>query len=308
MKMTSLFVGIFLLVVACGQKDILLSVENPPHVVSQENVLMTQLWRDPVSEVRREEKHAVAPGLPKKGECPLTERDFTLSKQGNDFVPENAYWAMWLSKTIQLDEALIWEKLLAVPLEDSHLIRRARLGLQAGVFRISGQVYVVFRGTQDKADYIRNALFDSVSGKSIGVPGRVHRGFRDGFADLWSEVSQAATSMGAAENGVWVMGHSLGGVLSVFAAYNFVEAKVPVYGVFGFGSPLPGDKVFQKAYNARLERKTFQVGFESDITPHVPPIPEAANSFAKTVHLGLRTIVRNVAQRLNYAQVGQILP
>jgi pimeloyl-ACP methyl ester carboxylesterase len=229
----------------------------------------------------------------------------TLATDNSGFRPQNAYAALWFSQTIELPEAVIWERLNQVPLEDARLLKRAKMGIQAGVFRVDGRVLVVFRGTKDVIDYYNNALIAPVSGEPAGLPGKVHMGFRKSFLALWNQVYDAAIELGAEELGVWVMGHSLGGALSQFAAYNFLQRSIDVKGVLGSGVPLPGDSEYQGKYNAVLGNKTFLVAFENDITPNVPPQPEVADAFAAVLDEPLRVPLANLAQRFDYRQAGK---
>ncbi len=284
--------------------------------ILQQKHLFEHFWKNPLprdfnltaalnsSATVNSTTHSFIGDLPNENRCPTADLSFEMNTRTSGFDPNNAYWAMWLSRTIQMDESSILDRMLTIPTEESHLITRGILGLQAGVFRIDGKVFVTFRGTQDIADYIQNAFIDTVPGESAGLPGRVHQGFRDNFLALWQEVYDTAISMGAAETGVWLMGHSLGGVLSTFSAYNFVERNIAVHGVYEFGSPLPGNELFQKAYNARLGDRTFIIGYESDITPHVPPLPDAAESFSNVVRPELKALAKILTHNLNYRQVG----
>jgi hypothetical protein len=229
----------------------------------------------------------------------------TLTSDNSYFKPHNAYVALWFSQTIELPEAVIWERLNQVPLEDAHLVKRGKLGVQAAVLRIEGRIFVLFRGTKDVADFYNNAFIAPVEGAPAGLPGKVHQGFRRNFTNLWPEVYDSAIAMGAKELGVWTMGHSLGGALSQFAAYNFLQRNIDVKGVMGSGVPLPGNSEYQRKYNAVLGSKTFFMAFENDITPNVPPQAEVADAFAAALDKPLREPLRNLVRRFDYRQVGR---
>jgi hypothetical protein len=224
-----------------------------------------------------------------------------------EFQPHAAYAALWLSQIIELPEGGFWKRLGELYPEDVRVVTRGGLGHQAVLFRVDGRIFVVFGGTKDVVDYFDDALIAPSSGEPMGLPGKVHKGFLANFKAIWDDVYAAAIDMGAKNLGVWVMGHSLGGVLSQFAAYAFLQQNIDVKGVWGSGVPLPGNSEYQKQYNAALGRKTFVVVFENDLTPNVPPSPEAADAFADVVERPLRELARTLARRLDYQQVGNWL-
>lgn len=230
---------------------------------------------------------------------------FALRQNDSQYHRENAYWAIWFSQTIESTEEVMRERLRELPIEESMFVRRSPSGIQAGIFRIGGTIIVTSRGTADMQDMLANIMVETAPGTDYGLPGKVHSGFADNFKDLWPEISTAATRLGAARLGVWVFGHSLGGAISTFAAYNFARRGITVHGVYTSGTPLGGDRDFQTGYEALLPQKTFMVGYESDITPNVPPVPEAADNFEQAVAPDFRAMVHDLVPRLGYRPVGR---
>jgi pimeloyl-ACP methyl ester carboxylesterase len=228
-----------------------------------------------------------------------------LSLESAELSPNHLYGFMWFSETVELSEVKIKERLQTLAVDEAVLIKRPRLGVQAGVFRMGEKVFVVFRGTRDAADYFDNAFVFPTPAQEAGLPGKVHTGFRKNFLAIWEDVRSAALRLGAERHGAWVMGHSLGGALAQFAAFNFVQQGVAVHGVFGSGVPLPGDSEYQRLYNEVLGEKTTVVGYENDITPNVPPMAEAASAFAAAAAAPLKGVVLNLAQNMDYKQVGR---
>jgi hypothetical protein len=236
---------------------------------------------------------------------PIAPIPFRLNQQDSSYHRENAYWATWFSQTIESPEELMQQRLKDLPIEETAFVRRAPSGIQAGIFRIGNAVVVVSRGTADMDDMLANVLVETKDGDRYGLPGKVHGGFADNFLDLWPEISAAATRLGAGRLGVWVFGHSLGGAISTFAAYSFAKRGITVHGVYTSGTPLGGNGAFQAGYEALLPRKTYMVGYESDITPNVPPVPEAAQSFEQAVDPDFRPMVRDLVPQLGYRPVGR---
>lgn len=227
-----------------------------------------------------------------------------LFRESTEFSAEKSYAALWFSRVVELPEQELLARVRELPLQRIYLVRRGKAGVQAGIFRIEGRVVVAFVGTHDARDMFDNALIAPGPGSSAGLPGLVHSGFRDNFKNIWEEVLGAAKRMGAEQDGVWVMGHSLGGVLSQFAAYNFVKQGIPVHNVLISAPPLPGNSVYQKAYNSVLGSKTISIGFGNDITPNLPPMPDATDAFSLAVEGPLQKIARALVPIMDYQQVG----
>ena len=74
-------------------------------------------------------------------------------------------------------------------------------------------------------------------------------------------------------------GHSLGGALTLMAAYDAVkegwvaqkQGSRPSPMIYTFGQPRPGNQVFQKAVDEKFEGTYYRVTHHRDIIPHIPP-------------------------------------
>ncbi len=104
----------------------------------------------------------------------------------------------------------------------------------AAIFSNETTAYVVFRGSNDAWDFRMDARFIKVPWP---VGGRVHRGFKRAFDDIWPVMS--ASIYKHHEKRMFVTGHSLGGALAQLAAstYRFDWAYV-------FGCPRVGNQAF----------------------------------------------------------------
>ena len=72
---------------------------------------------------------------------------------------------------------------------------------------------------------------------------------------------------------VIVVGHSLGGALATFAAYDLYASGFNVAEVWTFGSPRVGSESFASAYANVLGHRTWRVVNNNDKIPHVPHYP-----------------------------------
>ena len=72
---------------------------------------------------------------------------------------------------------------------------------------------------------------------------------------------------------VIVVGHSLGGALATYAAYDLYASGFNVQEVWTFGSPRVGSEEFASAYANVLGHRTWRVVNNNDKIPHVPHYP-----------------------------------
>ncbi|MGW8257986.1 MAG: lipase family protein, partial [Thermoguttaceae bacterium] len=96
-------------------------------------------------------------------------------------------------------------------------------------------------------------------------PGRVH----SGFADAVDEVFPSVLSLLPASSGcksLWITGHSLGGAMATLASVRLADAGYSIGGVYTYGSPRVGDRVFRDSYHWPNYR--FVCG--NDLVPHLP--------------------------------------
>jgi pimeloyl-ACP methyl ester carboxylesterase len=236
--------------------------------------------------------------------CERAPLPITFNANIENFSRTQAYWSMWFAYALEHKYADIQKLMIEVGVEDYRIVRHRMLGVQALVARVDGQVIVGFRGTRDIRDIIEDFRFAPASAKKIGLPGKVHSGFIDNFSRVWKETRRNAMDLGAAEAGVWLTGHSLGGALASLAAFKFSDEGVRVHSVYAFAQPNPGDAAFSAAYNARLGDRTFVFRLPRDIGGHIPPVAEAAEAFAGATPRFLDAIFRAWVKNINYRHVG----
>jgi len=133
-------------------------------------------------------------------------------------------------------------------------------------------VVVVFRGTSSIVDWLTDF-------RAVREPGPLtqkalaHEGFQDALFPAVIALTDAVDTFRTHDQKVWVTGHSLGGALCSLYAGMLLENKVPVYGIYTFASPRPGDSDFVDALDAAVPGPHYRVVNEGDIVPHVPPEP-----------------------------------
>ena len=132
---------------------------------------------------------------------------------------------------------------------------------------------VAIRGTNGAIEWFEDAKFSQVAHP---VAGKVEAGFWGIYASMEyravnGEALPAAQGLAAAvgPGTVTVLGHSLGSALATYLTFDLA-------GLFGsrvsgcfFASPRPGDDVFAKAFDARVQ--DYQVyNYEFDAVPRLP--------------------------------------
>ena len=117
---------------------------------------------------------------------------------------------------------------------------------QAVVITIDDVALVAFRGTDNARNWVKNFKFVPAQ----TALGWVHAGFRDGFRELWPQVTQALAAARDKNQPIWLTGHSLGGAIALLAAAELQTERQPVAGVITFGQPPVGFPEFTERWEA----------------------------------------------------------
>jgi hypothetical protein len=130
--------------------------------------------------------------------------------------------------------------------------------------------FIVFRGTRapGKRQNLRGVAIDwSVDFHTQLVPlvnrGRVHAGFKEDLAEVWEEAAVSTFRNGLREKleslqqrerrpTLWFTGHSLGAGLATLAICRYASGEQA--SLYTFGSPMVGDRDFQRSFEFRAWR------------------------------------------------------
>ncbi len=219
----------------------------------------------------------------------------------------NAVLAAWLAWAVQIRTEQFKEQLLKAPfpVRSVQMLSFRRWGDQGAVVESDDFNLILYRGTQDRADAVLDADFITVDGARYGLPGRVTHGFATGFQSLWPQVTEALLKMADGKKPLFLVGHSLGGVLAQYTAYRLHSVGFDIKAVYAFAAPVSGNADYAAAYDARLKPVTLVSSFGDDITPHVPPLTKNGADFLATVPKFLRGLSAEILRRGNYASVGR---
>lgn len=136
-------------------------------------------------------------------------------------------------------------------------------------------ILVAFRGSESRTDWKNNldfVLIEGYAGRVDESQGRVHRGFFHALDSVWGQVKRTIERFQDRGQTLWFTGHSLGGALATLAVSRLVLAEdKPVGGLYTFGSPRVGDRVFAQNFNNQFKEQNFRVVNGQDIVPRLPP-------------------------------------
>ncbi|MEN9529892.1 MAG: hypothetical protein RI932_1765 [Pseudomonadota bacterium] len=242
-------------------------------------------------------------------EVPAPNFDF-MGEPSRPFSFANLTSAAWFARQVQLTAGYrqeAWAKLPLKPLRVQDF-QADPWGLHATLLEFDDKVLVMYRGTEDVLDYVLNGTFYTTrKGRESGLPGWVHEGFFFNFRLSWSRVLEALRESTQTGKSVVFVGHSLGGVMSQYAAWLAENEGMKVMRVYSFQSPNPGDIEFKAAFEERFAGRHSNTLYGEDVTPHIPPILEAADAFGKASIKKVGDLVAGLAKRARYGALNERL-
>ncbi len=139
---------------------------------------------------------------------------------------------------------------------------------ERGKQKPTGDVVVLFRGTQSAADWLTN-LNISTSSTESGLS--VHDGFNQAFNSMKPQIIQL---MGTLKNvhTFHCIGHSLGGALATLCA-SWLKGKNKTTYLYTYGSPRVGLHHFSKDLTTKMNGNIFRVYHKTDPVPVIPTWP-----------------------------------
>ena len=144
----------------------------------------------------------------------------------------------------------------------------------------TGDLYVVFRGTQTIDDWLANA--DFVQSAQQHGWGRTEKGFSEVYGGAAPAIIAALRKAGNPAH-VFVAGHSLGASLATLCAADVRASLNAITTLYAFASPRTGDPSFAARFNTECP-DTWRIVNTEDI---VNTVPLAATALAE---LNLKTL------------------
>ncbi len=131
-------------------------------------------------------------------------------------------------------------------------------------------ILIAFRGTEPKKlkDVMTDAKIKRVSAKGGG---HVHRGFKAALEAVSADMAAVVRQLRDHDQPVFVTGHSLGAALAGLAVAASKTERIPIAGVYTYGQPRIGNKLFAKKFKQNYGRRAFRVVNNNDTVTRVPP-------------------------------------
>ncbi|PSN09956.1 lipase [filamentous cyanobacterium CCP5] len=174
-----------------------------------------------------------------------------------------------------------------------------------------GDLYVVFRGSNQTLDWINNFQFrQQIYPYGDGTSDvKFHLGFMAAYFAVRSAVLAASEAVEVRR--IIATGHSLGGALATIAAldiqYNITSRKQAGIAAYTYGAPRVGNQAMVESYNRRVpDSHRFVYGW--DVVTRVPRLWQGYTHVDQEVLLGSRWTWRLISQRfqdhriLNYVE------
>ncbi|MDJ0510625.1 MAG: lipase family protein [Crocosphaera sp.] len=161
-------------------------------------------------------------------------------------------------------------------------------GAQAILLSDDEKIIVAFRGSEEKMDWADNLNRRTEGAFKDRFGLKIHAGFYDYFNMIWNPYDDPKNPNLPESRGieailreelqrstfqtVWFTGHSLGGAVAAFGSAACVVEDPPiiVHGVYTYGQPKVGGKLFAERFHNELGDKFFRFVNHNDIVPHVP--------------------------------------
>lgn len=151
----------------------------------------------------------------------------------------------------------------------------------------TGDVYVVFRGTQTLGDWLANV--DFVQTAQPHGWGQIERGFSGVYQGSAPAIIGALRNAGPPAH-VYVTGHSLGGSLATLCAADIRATLGATTTLYAFASPRTGDPAFADRFNVECP-DTWRIVNTEDI---VNTVPLAATAVVELHLTALRAVMRDL--------------
>ena len=147
--------------------------------------------------------------------------------------------------------------------------------------KTTGEINIVFRGTDSVQGQIYNTQDNLVDGPFNKGPNMVFEGFWKNFFlnteiddEIENFINTKILNEKAKSKVINIAGHSQGAAFSVLMATKlFVKYNIKANSVMLFGAPMCGDAGFQEIYNRNLKNVTFNIMYDMDIVPRLLLLP-----------------------------------
>jgi hypothetical protein len=145
---------------------------------------------------------------------------------------------------------------------------------------VSPKYICCFRGTDDFFDYKNILTFGETNWKDKGL---IYKGFKKSFDNIEDEIIKISDDI--KDHQIWLVGHSLGGVLAVFSSFFFNNPELNIFGI-----PKIGDETFnQHVENQRINNFCIQDDFITSLPMFSPKFKSLKRRTIPNIKLNNKT-------------------
>lgn len=203
-----------------------------------------------------------------------------FADQDESFSLDRAYWLGTCAKSAYLPFRNIKRSLptlgfrTVTPFGDDEA--NTTFGTQGFLATSNDCIVIAFRGTEpsELQDILtdvdlRQTPWEVVAGQP---PLSVHKGFLKAYESVQTGIAELldAAMRENPDRSIWLTGHSLGAALATLCTADLCARKIPVSGLYTFGSPRVGDKAFIAYINEEFSEQIFRFVNEDDPVAEVP--------------------------------------
>lgn len=140
----------------------------------------------------------------------------------------------------------------------------------------ANHLVIAIRGSGEADDWRNNFRYWQ---EPYWLGGNLHAGFTVAARGItqWIREELAHDPARYANRKIWLTGHSSGGSVGIIVAQELAMAQIDIAGIYTYGAPKIGDRIFAKTY--RLLDKIHAFATLGDLVPTLPPAWLALNGW-----------------------------
>ncbi len=223
-----------------------------------------------------------------------------------NYSKNNAFMGLMANVVAEMHDArLMRAQLEAWGFQKIELFGHPKEGAYAYLVDAPDFRLLAFRGTNSLEEGVKDALFAQVSYADLGFAGQGHLGMKKHFEKVSAlALPELLRRITFDPKPLFLVGHSLGGVLALLQAMQLAQMGIEVQGIYTSGQPRIGNADFYEQAESLVGDRYHRIEQGGDLTPKMPPSRAAAGAFAAILpgeQYPLKAALRAVIERMDYA-------